>query len=153
MDKTPCKILFLQSIRDVDRISRAGSTLVSIESENPEFLKEAIKRKSTSFDFINPVLSRNFHRDRALIQLASDKKIPFEIPVSFLLRSYSLSRTKLIRQISSFLKICTKMRAKFIFTSRAANLSEMKSQREIQAIAISLFKISREQALKALSVK
>ena len=45
------------------------------------------------------------------------------------------------------------MKARFIFTSRAESESEMKSPREIIAIAVSLFKISKEQAVKALSGK
>lgn len=122
--------------------------LTVVESENAEFLKRALKSKKRFL--INSCLAKDFHRDNVLVRAAMEAKVAFEVPLHDFVNSSFVQRAKIITQLRSFLRMCVKFKVCYIFTSRAETKWELKSPREVIAIA-ELLGLTYEQAAYAIS--
>ena len=115
-------------------------TVASLPSKNsggdvvqgPSDLVISACKQNRPFQFINPLLDREFYKNASLLAAAREKGKVFEIPILFLLRDRD--RSRLMFQLRIFLKNCLKRKVPFVFTSRAASEFELKSPREIIAI-------------------
>lgn len=116
--------------------------------EAPDVEALVRKCKGGSALVVNPLAARDFYKGAGLFGAAREKELVFEIPISAILRSRE--RSKLFFQLRIFLKNCTRRKAPFIFTSRAANEFELKSPREIIAIGQTLG-LTYEQTVAAIS--
>ncbi|MEK6954153.1 MAG: RNase P subunit p30 family protein [Candidatus Micrarchaeota archaeon] len=141
------RILLLENGKDLNLAN--GKELMTVESADPELLRNCIKQKKPIL--CNPLLSKDFYRDDGLIREAAERETVFEIPISEFLKSNFVFRAKLINNARKFIKKCLKLKASFVFTSRAENELELKSPREIIAIASTLFDLTTEQAQFAIS--
>jgi ribonuclease P/MRP protein subunit RPP1 len=143
------KIISLKSEKDLNSLfSSKQEGMFSVESEDADFLKRALKSKKRFL--INPCLAKDFHRDRVLVRAASEAGVAFEIPVNGFLNSSFVQRAKVITQLSSFLRMCIKFKAGYALTSRATSKWDVKSPREVIAI-VQLFGLNYEQAAYAIS--
>ena len=141
----------LASQQDLDKLKekkKFASVPATVESQNPDLLRLAAKKDFV--DLINPLLVPGFERDDGLVQIVADEKKVFEIPVAPILHSRHVFRAKLLNQLAAFIKLCRKLDAHFVFTSRAQEIYDLKSPRETMAIA-SLLGLNREQAKFAIS--
>ena len=134
-------------VKAVSDIAEAKGQMVSIESQSVDLLRDAMKQ--LPYCLVNPLSAKNFDREPGLIRDAQGKAA-FEIPISALISAASGERSKLIWRTLAFLKACVKLKAEFVFTSRAKTEYDLKSPREIIAIA-SLLGVTYEQAQYALS--
>ncbi|MFH1257870.1 MAG: RNase P subunit p30 family protein [Candidatus Micrarchaeota archaeon] len=141
------KIIDLRSGKDLNAAN--SRELISIQSTDPELLRNCIKQKKPLL--CNPLSARDFYRDEGLIREAVERETVFEIPISEFLKANFIYRAKLISQTRNFIKRCLKLDAKFVFTTRATNAFELKSPQEIIAIASTLFLLTPAQAEFAIS--
>ncbi|MFQ5406224.1 MAG: RNase P subunit p30 family protein [Candidatus Micrarchaeia archaeon] len=139
------RVVELSSKADFKKISSDG---VCVEGKDALLLREACRNRKVSF--INPVFAARFERDDGLIREVILREKVFEIPVCSLLHAKHVFRAKQLAQLREFLRRCIKFNAGFVFTSRAKEREDVKSPREIIAIA-HLMGLSREQAARALS--
>ena len=140
----------LSSQADLDRLrekKKVADVPAAVESSSSELLRLAAKRDFV--DLINPLLVPGFERDDGLVQIVSDEKKTFEIPLLPVLQSKHVFRAKLLNQLAAFIKLCRKLGANFVFTSRAREEYDLKSPREAMAIA-QLLGLDREQAKYAI---
>lgn len=100
---------------------------------------------------VNPIGKKDFFKDDALVRQAIEKKDVFQIPVEVFLEKKLVERAKLISQTKAFLKKCLKLNAKFVFTLKPRSELEQKSDRELIAVGIACFGLTREQAAKAVA--
>lgn len=143
------KSIRLSSEEELSRLFSAKDLgLAAVESEDADFLKRALKSKK--YFLINPTQAKDFHRDDVLARAASEARIPFEIPFYDFLNAYFVRRAKAITQLTAFLRMCTKFKASYVFTSRAKTRWDVKSPREAVALA-QLFGLTYEQAARAIS--
>ncbi len=99
---------------------------------------------------VNPFLEKDFFKNDALVREAIEKKNVFQIPLGVFFSKKSVDRAKLISQTKAFLKKCLKLKAKFVFSLDARTALEEKSERELIAICVACFGLTREQAAKAI---
>lgn len=140
-------VLVLGSPRDANAIRAQAGGLISVESLDGELLRTAAKNRGVQL--VNPLNATGFSRDDGLIRIVAEQGKAFEIPISTVLRSKHVFRAKAMNQIREFSRRCFKLGAKIVFTSRAQEEWDVKSPREIIAIA-SLLGFSREQASAAI---
>ncbi len=127
------------------------------ESTNSELLRQACKKQ---FQLICPLKVPQYFNDDGLIRALAksnkdagdlnEKEKAFEIPISALLQSSHVQRAKHLWQIRKFLEKCQKLKAPFVFTTRASNEFEAKSPREIIAIG-QLLGLTYEKAQYSIS--
>ena len=121
--------------------------MISVESQDGELLRTAAKNRGVQL--VNPLQAQGFSRDDGLIRIVAEQGKAFEIPISAILRQKHVFRAKAMNQIREFSRRCAKLGAKIVFTSRSQEEWDVKSPREIVAIA-SLLGFSREQAAAAI---
>ncbi|HIH20000.1 TPA: hypothetical protein HA244_01910 [Candidatus Micrarchaeota archaeon] len=132
----------LNSTKDLNGL-QSGAV---VESRNPELLRKACERAKI---FINPLQAGPFYRDEALVRSVGGSQSSFAMPIAVLLKAKGGSRAKLFREIRFFIRLCLKLKAKFIFTNAfAQDKFDLKSAREMQAIA-TLFGLTPLQAKNA----
>ncbi|MBI5225031.1 hypothetical protein HY989_04140 [Candidatus Micrarchaeota archaeon] len=136
------KIIQLNSAKDFNLIN--SKELITIESTNAQLLRDCIRQKKPVL--CNPLLTPNFYKDIGLIREALAQETVFEIPISQFLKTNFVFRAKLINQTRNFISKCLKLKAKFVFTSRAADLHELKSPQEIIALTTTLFGLTKPQS-------
>jgi len=116
-------------------------------------LRAAAKRDGGLL-LVNPLLVPKFQKDdglvRAIAEAAKSAPVAFEIPVKAFLSSKFVYRAKLVAQVRAFLRLCLKLKAPFVFTSRASSQWDLKSPREVIAIGV-FYGLSFEQASAAIS--
>ncbi|MEM3031081.1 MAG: RNase P subunit p30 family protein [Candidatus Micrarchaeia archaeon] len=117
-----------------------------LSSPDPEALAQGARR----FDVL---CSTNFVPDTGMIRKASEEERPFEIPIAFVLDAKGLERARIIARMAFFLKLCNKLGAGYVITSRAGDELEMRRPLDIAAFAEVALGISRSQALMALSAE
>jgi RNase P/RNase MRP subunit p30 len=144
-----CKIVSLRENRDINFTN--SKELITIESQNPELLRNCIKQRKPIM--CNPLYSKDFYKDEGLIREAIERETVFELPISEFLKTSFVYRAKLINNTRNFIKKCLKLGAGFVFTSRATNEYELKSPQEVVAIATTLFDLTEEQAKYAISTR
>ncbi len=125
-----------------------SKTSCDVIEGNVDLLVSACKQNK-EFNLINPLLDGDFYKSDALVEIARDKKKAFEIPFYSIL--HSRNRAKLFFQLRIFLKKCLKRRVPFFFSSRAETEFDLKSPREIIAIA-NVLGLTYEQAAAAISL-
>jgi RNase P/RNase MRP subunit p30 len=113
-----------------------------VESASSELLRKAAKKSV----LINCLQVKNFQKDEGLIRAVAEGESAFEIPISVLLHSNGTQRANLLRRLRFFVKKCLKLKAKFVFTLRAKSKFDLKTPREVAAIA-QLLGLSKEQAV------
>lgn len=129
-------------------VAPSGKTLFSVESQDSELLRKALKKNS--FFLINPYPYQQYYRDEFLVKELKENGKCFEIPLSEFLKNSFVLRAKVIAQTTVFLKKCISAGADYVFTSRAVQKEDLKSPREVTAIA-KIFGLSDAQAKYAIS--
>ncbi|MFH1470121.1 MAG: RNase P subunit p30 family protein [Candidatus Micrarchaeota archaeon] len=114
-----------------------------LDSSDPSYLKPRIKRCSIVYD-------PSFQLDLGVIRAAAKHEKPFEIPIARLLLNSGIERAMLMKRMRRFLKICNKLGAGYILTSRATNVYEMKRPPELIAIG-GILGLTYDQALRAIT--
>lgn len=112
-----------------------------MESDNSETLRRAARKGV----LINCLQVKNFQKDEGLIRAVAEGESAFEIPFFALLHSTGAQRANLLRKLRFFVKKCLKLNARFVFTLRAQSKFDLKTPREVIAIA-QLLGLSKEQA-------
>ncbi len=140
-------VIQLNSQKDLNLLRCSEGGLLCVESQNGELLRAACKNKNSAL--INALAVQGFSRDDGLIRAVAENEKAFEIPLSALVLQKHVFRAKAISQLKEFARRCNKLGAKMVFTSRAKEEWDLKSPREIIAIA-SLLGLSREQAAAAI---
>ncbi|VVB66986.1 RNase P subunit p30 [Candidatus Norongarragalina meridionalis] len=98
----------------------------------------------------NVLFNESFARDnRELLATAKERGHVFEMPIRPLLHASQPSRPKLMAAYRSFISACVKKRIPFVLTNRAEDALDVKSPREIIAIA-QFLGLTREQANAAV---
>ncbi len=147
----PAALVVIAGQKDLKRLPPSGVN--AVESPNSELLRAACKRDAGLL-LVNPLLVPQFRRDdglvRAVAEAAEAAPVAFEIPLRPFLSSKFVFRAKLVSQVRTFLKLCLKLKAPFVFTSRAQTAFELKSPRELIAIGV-FYGLSFEQASAAIS--
>ncbi|MEK6843340.1 MAG: RNase P subunit p30 family protein [Candidatus Micrarchaeota archaeon] len=143
------KIIPLNSGSDLNLVN--SKELISIESTNSQLLRDCIRQKKPVL--CNPLFAPNFYKDIGLIREAASQETVFEIPISEFLKTNFVYRAKLINQTRNFISRCMKLKAKFVFTSRAVDLLGLKSPQEIIAIASTLFSLTKQQSEFSISTR
>ncbi|NUN11606.1 hypothetical protein HUU53_03080 [Candidatus Micrarchaeota archaeon] len=123
----------LKSQKDLNRLQDVG---VASLSGSEELLCKACLKKE--FFLINPLQTPGFFKSDALVRSVADNDRVFELPLRPLLHASFVYRAKALRELRLFLKKCLKLKAKFVFTSRAESEFDLKTEREIIAILIQL---------------
>ncbi len=140
----------IKTQRDLNAIrGEDGDGFYALESVDSELLRKAAKR-ARGRALVNAFLVKNFHRDDGLVRVVAESENVFEIPLYYFLHSAHVHRAKLFDEAAAFLKKCLKLKAPFVFTSRAESEFDLKSPREIIAVGECLG-LTREQAVFALS--
>ncbi|MFH0971973.1 MAG: RNase P subunit p30 family protein [Candidatus Micrarchaeota archaeon] len=147
LDARTARIISLKENRDMNSVN--SKELISVESANPELLRNCIRQRKPIL--CDPLPAANFYRDDGLIREAFDRETVFEIPISEFLKANFVYRAKLINQTRNFIRRCLKLDAKFIFTSRAKEIYELKAPKEMIAIASTIFDLTEAQAQYAIS--
>ncbi len=88
--------------------------------------------------------------NRELLAASKERGQVFEMPIRPLLHASPQSRPKMMAAYRSFLSACVKRRIPFVFTNRAEDELDVKSSREIIAIA-QFLGLTREQANAAIA--
>ncbi len=117
------------------------------ESHSVDLLVKACKQRR--FFVVNPLPARDFYKSDALLAIAKERSVVFEIPVSFLLKAKDKAR--LMFQLRLFLPKCIKHGVKFFFSSRARNEFDLKSPREIIALG-QVLGLTYQQAAASISL-
>ncbi len=146
-DVLQATVIQLNSQKDLNLLRGSEGGLLCAESQNGELLRAACKNKNVAL--VNALPVPGFSRDDGLIRAVAENEKAFEIPISTLLCSKHVFRAKAISQLKEFARRCNKLGAKMVFTSRAREEWDLKSPREIIAIA-SLLGLAREQAAAAI---
>ncbi|VVC02964.1 Ribonuclease P protein component 3 [Candidatus Burarchaeum australiense] len=115
-----------------------------LAGEDAELLRRGVKR----FDLL---FVSSFYPDTALMREVAREEKAFEVPINGLLRSGGYARANLLARMRFFLKLCTKYKADYVLTSRAADRLEMKNVDELVAIG-AVLGLDPPQVKKALSV-
>lgn len=138
----------IKTQRDLNAIRENKDGFYALESTDSELLRKAAKR-AHGRALVNAFLVPKFFRDDGLIRVVAETENVFEIPLHYFLHSAHVHRAKLFDEASAFLKKCLKLKAPFVFTSRAESEFDLKSPREIIAVGVCLG-LTREQAAFAL---
>jgi RNase P/RNase MRP subunit p30 len=135
-------------VRRLQDIPLEAAGLLSVEGANTELLRQACRRESVSL--VNPLLVPQFQRDDGLIRAVAESRKAFELPLVELLRANYVFRARFLVQARAFLARCAKLGAGVAFTSRARESYDLKSPREVMALAMAMG-LTREQAAYALT--
>ncbi len=123
--------LFLKTPKDLNKVT--GGCVV--ESENPDLLVKASAKRV----FIIPLRVKNVFREDAVVRAVAENESTFLIPLSALVEREGAGRAKLLRELRLFLKLCLKLKAKFVLSNAFAESKfSLKSAREAQAIGVLL---------------
>lgn len=109
-----------------------------------------LRRASKKAKIINPTLVEKFWKDEGLIRAVKENGAIFELPINSIIKSTPREKAKLLRYYKTFLKKCIKLKAGYVFTTRAESRYEIRSEREIIAIA-NVLGLTYEQAVYALN--
>lgn len=140
------QLIFLKTATD---LKQAGENTI-VESESEELLLKAVQKTGAGLK-VNPLALKNFFRNRTLVRAVAQAGASFAIPLTALLHSRASSRAKLMRELSLFFKLCTRMRAKFSFTDAHARAKfDLKGKREAIATGV-LLGLTPPQAKAAAS--
>ena len=89
--------------------------------------------------FVNPLGSKGFFRDEAVVRSVAESGRKFAIPFAPLLHSNGSARARMLRELRLFFRLCLKLKAQFVFTNALAQSKfDLKSAREAQAIGVLL---------------
>jgi RNase P/RNase MRP subunit p30 len=139
------KIVVLKSQKDLALLKKGDVA----ESEKSELLRKAAEKDV----LVNPLNVKGFFRDEALIRSVGEGKGIFAIPLVAIVSSKGASRAKLLRELKNFVRLCFRLKAKFVFTNAYAKSKfDLKGKREVQGMG-SLFSLTPLQAKKAFETE
>ncbi|MFH1779675.1 MAG: RNase P subunit p30 family protein [Candidatus Micrarchaeota archaeon] len=137
------ELLSLKTSKDLMKLKRG----ISVSGSGDLLAKACLKKE---FFLVNPLETQKFFSSTELIRAVADNGKVFEIPLLSLLRSSFVARARLVRELQFFLRNCLKYNAEFVFSSRAENEFDLKTERELIAILQELG-LTRAQAAFALN--
>ncbi|PIO06122.1 hypothetical protein COT29_02515 [Candidatus Micrarchaeota archaeon CG08_land_8_20_14_0_20_59_11] len=118
----------------------------AVEGENARVTKRLASEKGALVLF-----HESFGRgNRELLAVAKEREHVFEFPIRPLLHAPPQSRPKLMAAYRSFLSACVKRRIPFVFTSRGQDALDVKTPREVIAIA-QFLGLTRQQAAASIT--
>jgi len=146
--------IFVSSKSGLHKLS-LKQKIFSVSSSSSDLL-----RRASDFAGENSVLLfdafsvPHFFKDDGLVRSVSEaagegKAVAFEIPYAYFLRNSFVYRARFVSNTRDFLKKCLKLGAPYAITSGARDEFELKSPREVTAIA-QLWGLSAEQARRAI---
>ena len=130
------------NIFEYDKPVRNPERPAILKSEDAELLRRNVKR----FDIL---FIPTFEANVALITTVARKGKIFEIPVREIILSKGVERAKLIYRVRRFIDFCRSYKARFIFTTRARSLYEVRTPREIGRISM-IFGLTERQGSSSM---
>lgn len=131
--------------RDIEEFEdhKHGEKLLLLQSNDPDYIKPRIKRASLIND-------PDYKLDMGIVRAAAKYGKVFEIPVRPVLTSSGIERAMLMKRMSRFLELCSKLGADYAITSRARDQYETKHPAELISVGCALG-LTYDQALRAIT--